>query len=60
MRAWALELSQSCVAAWVKSVCPDTTTSVPSSMSGWSTDMAPLKKFGAFGSAGPPPNSSML
>lgn len=60
MRAWAFALSQSGVATWVNSVWPDTTTRVPSSIFGCSTLMAPVKKFGALGSAGPPPKSSML
>ncbi len=60
MRRWAVAWSHRRVAACSMSVWVDLTTSVPSSMSGWRTDIAPSKKKWALLSSSEPANSSML
>ena len=60
MRLCAVSPSQLSVATCSMSVWPDFTTSVPSSISGWSTSMAPSKKKNALLSSSEPANSSML
>ena len=60
MRFCAVSCCQRSVATCSMSVWPDFTTSVPSSMSGWSTDIAPSKKKCALLSSSEPANSSML
>ena len=60
MRLCAVAGSQRRIATVLKSVCPLLTTSVPLSMYGLSTVIAPLKKNVALLSSGEPANSSML
>ena len=60
MRFWAVAGSHRRMATVLKSVCPLLTTSLPLSISGFSTDIAPLKKKVALLSSGEPANSSTL
>ena len=60
MRFCAVSCCQRRIATCSMVVCPLLTTSVPLSMNGWSTDIAPLKKKSALLSSSEPANSSML
>ena len=52
MRFWAFSAFQPWVTTWLKSVWPETTFRVPSSIFGFSTFMAPSKKTCALASSG--------
>ncbi len=60
MRFCAVVPSQRSVVTWLSWVCPDLTTSCFLSMYGWSTFMAPPKKYFVLLSSLEPANSSML
>ena len=60
MRRCAFSGFQPSVAVCAISVWPETTFSVPSSIFGCSTSIAPLKKTAELASSGEPENSSML
>ncbi len=60
MRFCAVPPSQRRVVTWFSAVCLDWTTSCFLSMYGWSTLIAPLKKYRVLLSSLEPANSSML
>ncbi len=60
MRRWAFSAFQPSVAVCLTSVWPEPTTTLPSSIFGFSTSIAPSKKTAELLSSDEPENSSMV